>query len=127
MHARALAPDNVFVAGPCPCADALPETIVEVVPEDRIFTNACEFKALDMETMVVADHDFTAPFEIVAARDGPCHALVISFKTDFTAGACAGSPVTLDTMPSATPTHWKQTVIVFKVERDASGGGHGQA
>ena len=27
VHARALAPDNVFVAGPCLCADALPETI----------------------------------------------------------------------------------------------------
>ena len=96
-------------------SDALPEVVVDVAPPEKIFTSRSTFKTLDMQTMQAGDAEFTAPFTITAERDGPLHAFVISFATDFDSAGGCHSAVELRTTPADTLTHWKQTILLLEV------------
>lgn len=70
--------------------------------------------------MVKDDANFVAPFKVTVQRDGPCHGFVLSFITDFTHGC--DNEVALDTTPTETPTHWKQTMLLLKDPREFKSG-----
>ena len=85
----------------------------------QILTDSVEVKTLDLATCSARDTDFTSEFvlhfsEAAAAAGTPCHAIVLWFDTHFSARFCAEHPVTLSTSPHEPPTHWAQTVLMFK-------------
>lgn len=89
----------------------------------QIMTDSVEVKTLDIATCSARDTDFTSEFQLrftaggaadASTAGGACHALVLWFDTHFSERFCADHPVTLSTSPHEPPTHWAQTVLMFK-------------
>ena len=81
-------------------------------------TDSVEVKTLDIASCSARDTDFTTEFQLRftggGGGGGACHALVLWFDTHFSARFCREHPVTLSTSPHQPPTHWAQTVLIFK-------------
>merc|ERR1711976_1470 len=87
---------------------AMAEPLVDGVDAEQIVTSTCQFKELDMTTMVKEDASFMADFEVVAKANDYFHALVVYFDIFFGA---SHKPCGFSTHPSMRHTHWKQTVF----------------
>ena len=67
-----------------------------------------------MNTVTVESLDFTSSFIITPSRTGRIHALCGWFDIDFKTNGFQGHNVSFSTSPSATPTHWKQTLFALE-------------
>merc|ERR1719383_585085 len=72
-------------------------------------------KAIDIISCRSSDLDFSQNFSLIVQKEtDTLYGLVGSFDVTFGPyAASATTPITLSTCPSATPTHWKQTVFFF--------------
>lgn len=113
-------------------AAVVAEPSVEAVNPQTIMTDACTFKAFDLQTVQTEDLDFEAEFalriqamgtekengesgergekEKGKQADMSLRGLVVSFDTFFD-GLPGGKSVTLSTRPEMTDTHWHQTLF----------------
>jgi len=91
---------------------ALLEPLVDCVDNEQVTTAPCLIKTIDLNTVVVSDLDFAAPFSLKAHRDDFCHALVAYFDVSFNGGC--HKPLGFSTGPHVRNTHWKQTVFYLK-------------
>ena len=99
------------------------EALVRVVPADCLVTAPVVAQTLDLATMAPEDQDFTADLTLTAAEGKDAKILsciVLWFDARFSERFCRDAPVTLDTSPAATPTHWAQTVLKLRL---VTGGG----
>ena len=87
---------------------ALTEPVVDSVIRNKVLTNSCLIKELDILTCTKEDIPFSNPFYIQVKSDGYCQALVTYFNIEFS--KCHNS-VCFSTAPEAPSTHWKQTVF----------------
>ena len=121
---------------------AFPEPIVEALPADALASAAphARFARLALTTLTHDELDVNAaPFSLTvapgtgAARDADgkvlVHALAVWFDVEFGgerfavgggapvgggAAAASESRVVLDTAPTAPPTHWMHTILLFE-------------
>jgi protein arginine N-methyltransferase 1 len=108
-------------------AAVVAEPSVEAVNPQTIMTDACTFKAFDLQTVQTKDLDFEAEFALCVQaletekkerresgeskeKDMALRGLVVSFDTFFD-GLPGGKSVTLSTRPETTDTHWHQTLF----------------
>ena len=87
------------------------------VPAAAVATHTAPVKSFDLTTVMPADVEFTAAFELQPlAEKGTSHVagLVLWFDTNFSSRFCAEHPVTLTTSPHAPQTHWAQTLFDLK-------------
>jgi len=90
----------------------LPEAQVHTYPPDCALGPPAIFKVFDMESMKVADTEFSAPFELTIRSAGSLAALLTHFDISFQSPGTT-VPVSFSTGADATPTHWKQTAFYF--------------
>ncbi|XP_037087094.1 protein arginine N-methyltransferase 1-like [Pollicipes pollicipes] len=102
----------------CLRAEVLQEASVEVVPAAAICSDPCQIKQLDLNTITVADTEFTAPFSVRVTRACRVTALVGYFDTHFDLPIAVG----FSTGPQAPSTHWKQTVFYLEQPVSADAG-----
>merc|ERR1711865_1321029 len=87
------------------------EPVVDCIDPRQMISQPAVIKSIDINTCTVDDLDFTADFELVSEHTEFCHALVGWFDTSF---SHAHKPLVLQTGPTETPTHWKQTVFYLR-------------
>lgn len=87
--------------------EVLREASIEIVPEDKILSDAATVLQLDLRTCSSQETEFFTAFQLTISRDGTLTALVGSFDVAFN----LDNPVLLSTSPYKQPTHWKQTVF----------------
>ncbi|KAH3723664.1 protein arginine N-methyltransferase 3-like [Dreissena polymorpha] len=87
------------------------EASVEVVKQERVVTDTCVIKDLDVCNCGIADLQFTANFCLTVTRDTTITAFIGYFDVFF--HKSAEQKVEFSTGPHATPTHWKQTVFLL--------------
>lgn len=85
----------------------LDEASVEVVSKEHVVSNSARVLELDINTCCVADTQFTSEFVLTIEKDCEVTAIGGYFDTFFD----LPKSVVLSTGPSATPTHWKQTLF----------------
>ena len=91
---------------------AMSETLVDIVdPELIVSAEPCEIFSFDISTVRREDLDFSAPFQLTAARDDYVHALVIFWTTEFSK---SHRPYFIYTSPNDPYTHWKQTTVYLR-------------
>eukprot|EP00163_Fabomonas_tropica_P010260 TRINITY_DN2034_c0_g1_i1.p1 TRINITY_DN2034_c0_g1~~TRINITY_DN2034_c0_g1_i1.p1 ORF type:complete len:640 (+),score=185.43 TRINITY_DN2034_c0_g1_i1:178-1920(+) len=83
------------------------EAEVYVLPAKRVMTNQCSLQTIDIMTTTAEALDFQANFNLTMNRDGRLHQLCIYFDIDFQLNC--ENPVSFNTSPEHTPTHWMQT------------------
>ena len=87
--------------------EVLREASIELVPTEKILSEAAVVLNLDLKTCHVQDTEFFAAFTLQMRRDDRLTALVGSFDVSFN----LDETVILSTSPYDAPTHWKQTVF----------------
>ena len=79
-----------------------------IVDSNKVVTNSCLIKEIDIHTCTKEDIPFTSPFHLQIKRSDDMHALVTYFDIEFTK---CHQRMSFSTSPDARPTHWKQTVF----------------
>jgi protein arginine N-methyltransferase 1 len=87
---------------------AVKEPIVDVVGADAVNTTAPVVWSMDINTISVADLDFSFSFDLEVTRDDYAHALVGFWDVEFSR---CHTPIRFSTGPFSDYTHWKQTVF----------------
>lgn len=90
---------------------AMTEPAVDYVEPEKVATNACVIKHIDMYTFNEEDLNFTQPFRLIMARDDYVHSLVTFFSVKFTH---SHKTTGFTTSPAASYTHWRQAVFYLK-------------
>ncbi|KAK7503309.1 hypothetical protein BaRGS_00005574 [Batillaria attramentaria] len=93
----------------CMKSGAVEDAHVEVVQADKVITEPCKVKDLDLNTCQLTDLEFTSNFTLRCCGDGELTSIVGYFNIGFEAGC--SRQVHFSTSPSDPPTHWKQTVF----------------
>jgi protein arginine N-methyltransferase 3 len=91
----------------CMRSPILSEASVEVVPPGAVVSDPATVLNLDINQCRVEDTEFDTRFTLTIQRACQLTAIVGYFDTYFE----LPTPVFFSTGPSATPTHWKQTVF----------------
>jgi len=87
------------------------EPLVDSVNSDSVVTTSSKILSLDLNTCKKEDLTFNSKFSCIGQRNDFVHAIIAWF--DITFSACH-KPVYFTTSPSATYTHWKQTVFYLR-------------
>lgn len=87
---------------------ALYEPLVDVVEAKQVVADSCRIKDIDLNTVKVAELNFSAPFSIRSRRNDYVHAFVSYFTVEFSP---CHKRTGFSTGPECRYTHWKQTVF----------------
>ncbi len=105
----------------CMRTPSLVEASVEVVPSSAVVTESVLIHTLDMETCELSDTEFASNFEFIVNKDSNLTAVAGYFDAFFDLSDIG---VSFTTGPTATPTHWKQTVFHLSEKIKVSQGQH---
>ncbi|KAF7287877.1 hypothetical protein GWI33_000225 [Rhynchophorus ferrugineus] len=94
----------------CMKSEILQEASVEVIPKDKVLTNAEVVTDIDLMTCTTNTCNFQKDFVLTAVRDGVLTAVAGYFDTIFD----LPNKVEFSTGPHAEKTHWQQTVFYLK-------------
>ncbi|TPX34234.1 hypothetical protein SmJEL517_g03080 [Synchytrium microbalum] len=86
---------------------------VDITAPDTVITDACEFKEIDLEEATCESLDFASTFTMAATRPGRIHAICGWFDIDFEGEKQGLALTSFSTSPTATATHWKQTLFAL--------------
>ena len=87
---------------------ALAEPSYAIVDSNKVVTNDCLIKEIDIQTCTKEDIPFTSPFHLQIKRNDDMYALLTYFNIEFTK---CHQRMGFSTGPDARYTHWKQTVF----------------
>jgi len=90
---------------------AIREPLVDTVEGKALLTNACKFYTVNLDTVKVEELIFKNPFSVKATRNDNMHAFIAWFDVEFSK---CHKPIVISTAPTATYTHWKQTVFYIE-------------
>lgn len=91
---------------------ALAEPLVDTVDAKQIMSEApCKLLDIDINTVTKEELDFSAPFQLKAARSDYVHGFLLYWDCTFSA---SHKPVGFSTSPSDAYTHWKQTTFYLR-------------
>ena len=85
---------------------------VEIINPDCLISEPARILDIDLSTVNTEDLDFESQFELTLSSTGKIHGLCGWFDCVF--GRKGAEMVTLSTSGQSTPTHWKQTIFVFR-------------
>jgi hypothetical protein len=85
---------------------------VDNMQRHEVITDSKKFFEIDCGKVKVEQLDFVADFSLVASKDSTLDALVTYFDIGFIKDA--SKPITFTTGPTATETHWRQTVLILE-------------
>ncbi|CAH1799963.1 unnamed protein product [Owenia fusiformis] len=94
----------------CLRGDILQEAVEIIVRSDKIATQPCTIKEIDIHTCSTKELDFVSPIKLTALTDTTIYSIAGYFDITFAAQQ-PHSKVEFSTSPKSTPTHWKQTVF----------------
>lgn len=85
---------------------------VDDMQAHEVVTDSHKFFEIDCNVVKAEQLDFEAPFTLTVAKDTTLDAFVTYFDIGFLRDA--SKPITFTTSPSATETHWRQTVLILE-------------
>lgn len=90
------------------------EAIISVVAADKIITEPCDIKHIDVMTCTLEEtQTFESTFSLRCTKASDVHAICGWFECYFDA-ECLTEKVCLSTSPRTQETHWKQTLFLLK-------------
>jgi type I protein arginine methyltransferase len=95
------------------------DAFIDHVAADKVITNCCVIKKVDLYSVQKADLKFTSPFRLKVKQDNYIHALLTYFNVEFTQ---CHKKTGFSTSPYSHPTHWLQTVFYLKKDVRAKDG-----
>jgi len=98
----------------------LKDAQVDCFDPKSLMTRPHIVKSIDTKSSSVKDLDFSVPLEWVMERDGRLHGVLGWFDTYFEGPGMES--IFFSTGPQATPTHWKQSLFIFREAFDVSKG-----
>lgn len=100
--------DNVYgFSMKCMKKEVLKEAFVETVPNEKIVTNSCVIKEIDLKTCNVSACIFSSKFSFKVTKDCILTAIVGYFDVFFELDC----KIEFSTGPHAEKTHWQQTLF----------------
>lgn len=85
---------------------------VDHMQDYEVITDAQKFFEIDCNKVKAEQLDFESEFTLTSSKASTLDALVTYFDIGFIKDA--SKPITFTTSPSATETHWRQTVLILK-------------